>query len=365
MDPLRRFEALVAFETALVQVLIYGLFRESQSNPLMLQWVSRSLPLGSFLLNGWVLLSVGLGLVAGIFLGIVQLESARLTPPEVGPWPDSETKTVGIVSNELKKSESRFRRALRQPKSTVVLIATGAVLVGISVLAQRSLYAFIGAALVFLGMLPFYVGPSTGIRGRINTSAYFEILRSLVPEETRVVYATSADQESEINAYLLGGAQISSPPISTGATILIGKAIQPWVRRVSAPGEGLLARFERAFNVELTEVRPSYLLRRLPKVMVEDLGLGSKISFENSGARFILQVEQSPYAEGCENVARLGPPFDSLGCDLCSSVAMALAKSSGRPVTIDDTIVSVGESKIQTTFRLLDIEPNMPKPGTG
>jgi hypothetical protein len=330
-------DGLVLFQMLLIVILLYVEANLFKQIGVLKNYASLSL-----FLNGWMLLAISVGLLgsSAVWLLIKETEPGMIlrAPERLGPLP-----TVGLR-----------KRPRLVPRWSILLWTGGTGMLGVSVWSDRTIFAFIGLGLIFVGALPLYLGRQGDVQTSLVGPAYFDSLQSLVPSDSHVIYSISHGEGTrQLGAYLIGSEQSLTQNFPPGSNRPIRTSS---VKTIAAPGMTLLLELERALGVDFSEVRLSYLISRIPKALTEDMKLAKHASFENNGDLFQIRILDSPFTEACESASRLGPPLDSLGCELCSSIALALAKSSGRPVTIQDTVVSLQGGQIQTTYRLLSTE---------
>lgn len=71
------------------------------------------------------------------------------------------------------------------------------------------------------------------------------------------------------------------------------------------------------------------------------------------GDRIRVIITGSIYQNLCDGVRELSKIFGSIGCPLCSSIAVALTRTTGRPLIIEKTEVSENE-KIEAYYRIIE-----------
>jgi len=118
---------------------------------------------------------------------------------------------------------------------------------------------------------------------------------------------------------------------------------------LSPPGVGLLARFEKQLKTEFTRLSLVELCESLSHLILEDFQLAKEIEMRPEEELVYLKVTDSVYkqlyAEKGLRSVRL------LGCPLVSAVACAIAKTTGKVVTIQKDKLSPDTETIEVWFR--------------
>jgi len=345
-----RLNVVLILSQAIVIIgLLSWFFQEGQANPYLGTWISQNLPLASLVLNGWVVFGTSITL-----LGIVVSWIIKTGKNTAGPYSSnlsSMSKRHG--SKAIGNIQLTTRILGRLPAMSSVLLLLASVSLATSVFTERTILAFIGLGLLFLGLIPVYLLHQGEMQQSAANSSSIEALRSPHVSETRIVYVPFLEGRKLPKENLAVRIQELPPTFSSGLTISRTKS--PKLERVSAPGSEILKRLEKTLALDFSDVKPSFIAKRLPTALVE-LSLATAANIENTGDRFIVKIAGSSFAKACEDITRLGPSTDSLGCELCSAIALAFAKSSNNPIVIEDTVASAGSSQIETTYRVLSSE---------
>ncbi len=339
-------EILIVIHAFALAGLLYVFFLESQANPFMGIWFSENLPWASILLNGWALAGFIAAVLAGVTYFVLRLE---LGIKKVG-----EIRREGPPNPAIARERSLgMAKGILDilPREAIPLFFLGTIALVASIALERTLLAFIGLGFLFLGFIPIYLGRIHSSQTAFPQLLNVESLKASHPSDVRVLYAQTEDsKEPSVSAYVLSGKTLSEVT-ATGLSAKIHET--SGIVKIEIPGMELLDRLERALDIDFSGLKPSYLTDRLGKVLTDKLKLARKVSIESTGDRFRVRIVGTPFSEECERTIRLGPPHDSLGCELCSAIALAIAKSSGRIVIIEDTVASSVVGKIETTYRIL------------
>jgi hypothetical protein len=124
---------------------------------------------------------------------------------------------------------------------------------------------------------------------------------------------------------------------------------------VTPPGAGLMALFEKELGVDFAKVDLSFLERKLPKLLIEDLELLEDITFDyNSDGVYSVKMRGLVCSDLCREISRSSHIDDYIGCPVCSSMACILAKVTGREVIIE-SINHMGDdgSTVEAKFAIV------------
>jgi hypothetical protein len=262
--------------------------------------------------------------------------------------------------------------------------ASGAMLVlGIVTLLLAFFYnsmvsAFIGLALAFWGAVLLYARPEPYTRqsvldasvtlpiGTINQMIqeldyrgdavylpprYFEN-----PENTKIYISRQR------NSGLLTPEQVQKHEDKLFARTIPGMLLTP-------PGAELASLFEKKLETSFTKTDLKYLEQNLPKLLIDDLEIAEDVEIVTSTSESTtgptdpnspnrtknstvhVKIITSTYNHICRETAQTS---SQIGCPLCSAIACAIAKASGKPVTIDKTEIGEDDKTIETTYRVLE-----------
>jgi hypothetical protein len=120
---------------------------------------------------------------------------------------------------------------------------------------------------------------------------------------------------------------------------------------VTPPGLGLLTQIEKKLNVDFTKLSLEELCEAMPRFILDNFSLATEMEMTLEQNQVNLKLTDSIYKDlySAENNLK---SITLLGCPIASAVACALAKASGKPVTIEKTDVSVDGQTIQVQYRI-------------
>jgi hypothetical protein len=237
----------------------------------------------------------------------------------------------------------------------------------LSIVYESQIPAFVGLGLTFWGALFFLVRPIRYVHGSLlydsALSSYSTIDRIVkdfgykggayyIPPYPKDVYLPehlkglkeavvflSAKKDGEMPSIEeLAGSKFRLEP-SKGVLI-------------TSPGLGLFSQIEKELNVDFTKTKLADLPETLPRAVTENLNLAREMELEVNGNQVQVRITDSLY----RNLYSMENDFKSviiLGCPLVSAVACALAKASGKPVTIQKAETSPDGLTTRVSYRIL------------
>jgi len=121
---------------------------------------------------------------------------------------------------------------------------------------------------------------------------------------------------------------------------------------ISPPGLGLVEQFEKELRMNLTKIDLKDLCEILPKIILENLQLAKEVAMEIEENQVHLKVTDSLY-KIMYNEADL-KSIRSIGSPLESAIACAIAKSTGKTVTIQESKIHPDSDTIEVIYRLVE-----------
>ncbi|MDQ3562340.1 MAG: hypothetical protein M3382_05015 [Thermoproteota archaeon] len=257
------------------------------------------------------------------------------------------------------KHNKKLWKALRRGTIRLGLGVTsiGAVCLIISYLTSSTILTFIGLGLTLWGLLLIYVTQPSSIPRRVFDVLSFSMMKSIdaIVDELYhgdgVVHFYHANRNGLAQGYIyfthrsngvvrnyvhLNSQEISQND-SSGTSIL-------------SPSQGLLDLFEKELNVNLAKIDFPFLERTLPDILVEELKLVDYFLIEANDDTFAIRFSGEPSVHLCKLINEKSKIGYRIGCPVCSVLALALSKFTGRPIRIKQTITEGDGSNIRTVY---------------
>ena len=262
---------------------------------------------------------------------------------------------------ELRRKVWSYRRLPTRLAGYVVTFVGAAVLVG-SMVFFSSVWAMIGLALTFWGVFFFFLKPTSLVKADLLDSASCSLLENV---------------RRLVSEFGLKGKGVYLPPrylkdAGDGLVFVPAKeeVYVPTVDEVGVAedrvflknprgvclvpsGVALANLFERELGTSFVKVDLEYLMRNLPRVFVEALEIAEDFELSVEGGRVHVRIEGAVYKDLCDEVRGLSGVCGIFGCPLCSSIACAVTRTTGKPVIIEKIIHSKDDRTIQVYYRIL------------
>jgi hypothetical protein len=239
------------------------------------------------------------------------------------------------------------------------LFALGILLTLASVFYEQMIMAFIGLGLTFWGGVLLYITPSKHVPLELLTASTTSILANIEKIITdsnltgKGIYLPPKylkDFESSL-AFIPSRANQSLPIGTYEAKLYSGN---PSGMFLTPPGMALSKLFEKELGTTFTRTDLNYLQSNLPKLLIEDLEIAETTDIKTEKNTVTITITNHIFNEVCQETRKLPRIHESIGCILCSGIACALAKATGKPVIIEKEEQSQNEKTTKIQYRILE-----------
>jgi len=121
---------------------------------------------------------------------------------------------------------------------------------------------------------------------------------------------------------------------------------------ISPPGLGILDQIEREMGKDLASLQLSDLSEVLPPIIVENLQLAKEIEMKAEGNQVYVSMLNPAYRSLYASEDLKSIRF--LGCPLTSAIACAIAKSTGKIVTVQKIDFSQEDQTVKVQYQILE-----------
>jgi len=261
------------------------------------------------------------------------------------------------------------------------MLTLGLIALAISIVYASSILAFIGLGLTFWGTLTLYITTEKYVKQTLLDPSIMPSLANLDRILTELEYQGKGiylppnyfkDLEtSKVYIPKKKDANVPKPEeIQQKADKTFLK--NPEAALVIPPGSSLLKLFEKTLGKSFTKANLEYLQQNLPRLFIEDLEiaenleiqmkpaiLAQKVADSVSAIQFkndtiYVKITNSLYDSVCKEARSLKHICGSIGCPICSAIACAIAKASGKPVTIEKTESTEDGKVIEAYYRIIE-----------
>jgi hypothetical protein len=222
-----------------------------------------------------------------------------------------------------------------------LMLVLGLFSLSTSVLYSSYVAAFIGLGLTFWGALLLYLVPSKRVRLDLFTATASSTLADI---DKILTNTDSALKGVYLPPKLLEDYCSSLVFVPSNPTAALPKreevndedrlySKKPVGLYLTPPGLALSRLFEKELNVSFKETDLNYLQRELPKLF-ERLDISRNTNMKAIGTTVTITIAKHIFRDLCEETGKLKRTHETVGCPLSSALACALAKATGKPVTI-------------------------------
>lgn len=252
-------------------------------------------------------------------------------------------------------------------KFAVLFLISGVLSLVISIYSGSQILALVGLGLTFWGVLFSLLKPVNFVEGsllyNVAFSEYLTIERILneFNNKGKGYYISPCPKGVYLPEYLKGLKTlvvfISAEKDATMPSIekmakskLISK--NPEGVLLTPPGSAILTQIEEKLKLDITKMELDELFTVLPNCILQDLNLAKEMTMEQNGDLVYLKLSNSLYKH-LYDVQNNLKTINLLGCPIASAVACALAKTTGRTVTIQKSQVSPDSLSIEVWYLIL------------
>lgn len=268
------------------------------------------------------------------------------------------------------KLELRKARRIPSGKIGILFMVPGALSLIFSILNNSQILGFIGLGLTFWGALFFFVRPIRYVKSSLldstavsSYSTIDRVVKGLKYKGMRARYYIPPYPKDVYLPEHLKGLKDMIVFISADKNADMPSVVEmaeskfllenPRGICVAPPGLGLLTRFEKEFRTDITKLEISELCESLPQLILENFQLAKEIEMKIEKNRVHLKISDSIYKNLYSREENL-KSVHSLGCPLVSAIACAIAKTTGKIVTIYQDRISPDGQIIEVWYRFTE-----------
>jgi hypothetical protein len=248
----------------------------------------------------------------------------------------------------------------------IFFLISGVISLFFSVYDESQILAFIGLGLAFWGVLFLLLRPvkyvKASLLASVATSEYLTINKMIknFQSEANAYYIPPYSKEGHFPEHLKGlkepavfisaENETKKPSIEKSAESNFLLTMQKGVL-VVPPGLGLLAEIEKQMRRDFADIRLDDLCEVIPRFIVEEFNLAKAMDITFSENEVNLKMFDFLYGN-LYSTQTDNRSVSLLGCPIISAVACALAKSSGKFVTIQKQLLSLDGLTIIVEYNL-------------
>lgn len=230
-----------------------------------------------------------------------------------------------------------------------------------SILFESPILTFIGLGLTFWGALLFLLKQERLVKSELLGNVSISSLQNLSRIIAELNYKGKPvflppkylkDFKSGI-VYIPKKEEVKIPsPEEVNEQKLFSK--NPQGMCITPPGLNLTNLYEKETGTDFMRADLKYLVENLPRLFIEALEIAHALEIDVEGNLINVKIMDSIYKNVCGMAQNLPNICGSIGCPLCSSIALALTRATGKPVVIEKNEYSEDADSISVQYRLLE-----------
>jgi len=276
------------------------------------------------------------------------------------PAPIEQIQQLESEKETLRHERQKHKR---KPSGTIAytLLLLGTIALVASILYSSSIIAFIGLGLSFWGALLLFIRPTKYVKASLLDSTALSSLRTVDQIITDLNYKGKAIYLPPKYLKALKGGTIF---ISSKKDLSIPPAEEiaeekfflenPKGICLTPPGLGLVNLYENELGKDFAKVDLNYLRNNLPELFIENLELAEDFEMNVEGNMVRVKITGSIYKNFCKEAGKFFNVCNSIGCPLCSSIAIAVTRATGKPIIIKKTDPSKDDKTIEVCYQMIE-----------
>ena len=257
-----------------------------------------------------------------------------------------------------------MRRKLTSTKvAGLAVFSIGVLSLVTSIIFNSQISAFIGLGLTFWGIILIYIKSEEYIKGSLLDATCLPTLESLNHLIEALGYTEKAvylppkylKDPEDSKAYIpkSKGSNLPTPEQTQQSEVFIQN---PQGLLITPPGGAITKLFEKTLETSFTKADPQYLQLNLPKLLVEELEIAQTLEIDIKIDKANIKIENTPYISLARENAKFKRLYEIVGCPLASALACALAKATGKPITIEKQKVNEETKTIEIEYNIIQEE---------
>jgi len=223
-----------------------------------------------------------------------------------------------------------------------VLFSAGVIALAFSINYASSILAFIGLGLVCWAAILFYIRPEKYVKETLLDKTTLSLLANLekilkqFDYKSKGVYLPPKYLKDFESSWVFIPSKAEQPlpkPEEVDEEKLHSE--NPNGVFLTPPGLALSKLFEKELGTSFTRTDLNYIQEKLPKLLSEDMEIAENTEIKTENKTITIEITNHVFNEICQETRKLQKTHESLGCPLCSAIACALAKATGKPIKIE------------------------------
>ena len=292
--------------------------------------------------------------------------------PKTNKIKDHETKyapkvlieTIQQLENENEALRRELWKYKRKPTGKIgyLLLFLGAIALVWSIIYTSYVPAFIGIALMFWGALLLFITPAKYIKADLLSptalptfTAINRIIKNLNYKGKGVYLPPKHFKGFKSGKLFISSKENTAIPPTEKIAQEEVFLKNPQGICLTPSGLDLTNLFEDELGTDFNNVDLNYLQTSLPKLFIDGLEIAEDFEMNKRGNTIHIKIWNSIYKDFCGKARKLSKnSCSSFACPLCSSIACALTRITGKPVIIKKSKVSLRGEKIEVYYQIIE-----------
>lgn len=273
-------------------------------------------------------------------------------------------ETIQRLEREKISLRQELWKSKRKPTGKIgyILLLFGAITIILSMIYSSTVSAFVGSSLIFWGALLLFISPTKYIKKTLldptsaSTFANINKLLANLNYNGKGVYLPPRYNNEIEDGTLFISTETDKESIPLAKDISQNKLFieNPKGICLTPSGLELTNLFEEELGIDLQKSNIEYLKEDLQKLFEEGLEIAESFEMENQENDVHVKISNSIFNDFCRNLRKLSTNFcETYSCPLCSSIACALTRVTGQPVTIKSHFISSNNETIHVNYQIL------------
>jgi hypothetical protein len=245
--------------------------------------------------------------------------------------------------------------------ASIALIITGITAISFSLMISSAILSLIGLGLTFWGVLLLYIQKEEYVQTVFidkTTLPSLLNLHKMIKElgfKGQAIYLPPKFlKDPETNKLFIAKnekTKLSALNLDEISETMFTKKPEGII--ITPPGADLIKQFEKSLNTYFLKVDLEYMVRNLPKLFVNDLEIAEDFNIDFTGNHVTARLKNSIFTKLHTETERLPETSSSIGCPICSAIACAITRATGKPTTITSHKTSLDGKTITTEYILI------------
>jgi phage FluMu protein Com len=277
----------------------------------------------------------------------------------------ADTAAFDKQIQQMEKESLRYKPHARKRQSSEIIaytmLVSGTVALVTSILYSSSTLAFSGLGLTFWGGLLLFIKPTKHVKASLLTPTVLSSLRTVNQIITEINFE---GEPTYLPPKYLKTPKSSKVFISSKRTFTIPSAEEVAKGNfllanqqgilLIPPGLDLANFYEKKLKKDFVKADLNYLKNNLPKLFVEDLELAEDLEINIEGNTVHAKIRESIYKDLCNKMGAIAKTYISIGCPLCSSIAIALTRATGKPIIIKKSELTEDDKGTEVYYQIIE-----------